>query len=164
MDLKGQLSNPGEKLETLVPQGSRANRESRSRVGKGSHGPAWDAESACDEEKGQHSNPPARQAQRRLRSSDVDRLVAAYLAGDLLCDIAARFGVNRTTVIGHVTRRGLTLRSNGWSDQELQTAAHMYATGQSLANVGQHFGIDPATVANRFRRAGLPIRARRGRT
>ena len=43
---------------------------------------------------------------------------------------------------------------DGWSDQELKTAADLYAAGESLATIGQHFGIDPATVANRFRRAG----------
>lgn len=87
------------------------------------------------------------------------------MAGEPIHDIATRHGIHRTTVIGHVTRRGLPRRSeNGWSDQELQSAADMYATGKSLAAVGALFGIDPATVANRFRRAGVPIRARRGWT
>lgn len=84
------------------------------------------------------------------------------MGGDLIRDIASRHGVHRTTVIGHVTRSGLPRRSrHGWSDQELQTAADLYATRQSLAAIGEHFGIDPATVAKRLRRAGMPIRERR---
>ncbi len=95
----------------------------------------------------------------------MDEILKAYLSGDLVQHIAARHGVHRTTVIGHVTSRGLPRRADrGWSDQQLQTAADLYATGQSLSTVGEHFGIDPGTVAKRFRRAGMPIRARRGWT
>ena len=118
---------------------------------------------------GRYSNPPSatsiRRVQRRLTSDDIDEILTAYMAGDLVHDIAVRHGVHRSTVMDHVTRRRLPRRSNhGWTDQELQTAADLYAAGQSLAAVGQHFGIDPTTVANRFQRAGLPIRARRGWT
>jgi len=115
------------------------------------------------EEKGQHSNPGAPQTQRRLKPDEIDGLLTAYLAGDLVRDIAARFGVNRTTVIGHVTRSGLPRRSDqGWSELELRAAAEFYANGHSLASVGLRFGVNASTVANRFRRAGLPIRPRRG--
>jgi len=95
----------------------------------------------------------------------VDRALAAYLASDLVADIAARFGVSRTTVLGHVTRGGLPRRSDrGWSVRDLEMAAALYDEGHSLAWVGRHFGVDPSTVSNRFRRAGLPVRPRRGST
>ena len=123
------------------------------------------SEPAAHEEKGQHSNPGSRQAQRRLKPAEIDDLVAAYLAGDLVRDIAARHGVNRTTVISHITRRDVPRRSEiGWTQSELRAAEAMYARGSSLATVGTHFGIDASTVANRFRRAGVPIRPRRGWT
>lgn len=169
MDLKGQLSNPREKLETLVPQGSRASQSDRTggprASRRGGEGPTEDAA----EEVGRYSNPPrpdtVRQLQRRLTTDEIDELLEAYVAGEPIRDIAARHGIHRTTVIGHVTRRGLPRRSDhSWSDQELQTAADLYAAGQSLATVGRDVGIDAATVANRFRRAGVPIRARRGWT
>lgn len=117
---------------------------------------------------GQHSNPspggPTRQAQRRLKPTEIDQLLTAYLAGDLVRDIAASFGVSRTTVMGHVTRRGLPRRSeNGWSEKDLRAAADHYAGGYSLAAVGSRFGVDATTVASRFRRAGLPVRPCRGR-
>ena len=90
-------------------------------------------------------------------------MLAAYGAGDRIVDIAKRFGVNRTTVLDHVGRRGLPRRSDaGWSDEELHAAADLYASGHSLAAVGRHFGVDASTVASRFRRAGLPVRQRRG--
>ena len=87
------------------------------------------------------------------------------MAGEPIRDIAARHSVHRTTVIGHVTRRGLPRRSDqGWSDRELRIAVDLYAGGHSLAAVGQYLDVDAATVANRFRRAGVPVRARRGWT
>ena len=105
----------------------------------------------------------ARQRQQRLKTSEIDQLVESYLAGDLIRDIAARFGVSRTTVIGQVNRRGLPRRSdNGWSGTELRAAVDLYADGHSLAVIGRRFGVDATTVANRFRRAGVPTRPRRG--
>ena len=89
------------------------------------------------------------------------QLLTAYTAGELVNDIAARFGVSRTTVIGHVTRRGLPRRSDGRSATDLRAAANLYADGHSLATVGQQFDVNPMTVANRFRQAGLPVRPRR---
>lgn len=167
VDLKGQLSNPREKLETLVPQGSRADRRSRARRPGASPKAGGGSDESINEELGQYSNPrsstSARRVLRRLSSEEIDELVAAYVDGDLLSDIAARHGVHRTTVIEHAARRGAPRRSDDrWSDDELQTAADLYAAGASLATVGQRFGVDPATVANRFRRAGLPVRKRRG--
>jgi len=167
VDLKGQLSNPPGKLETFAALGSRAPRDPRTSPAKAPaptiREPAGDAR----KEKGQHSNPSrsgsTRQVQRRLRPSEIDQLLAAYLAGDLVRDIAARFGLSRTTVIGHVTRRGLPHRAdNDWTPDELAAAASLYAAGHSLAEVGLRLGVNASTVANRFRNAGTPIRRRRG--
>jgi hypothetical protein len=83
--------------------------------------------------------------QRRLKPAEIVQLLAAHAAGDLVRDIAARFGVSRTTVLGHATRRALPRRSdNGWSHDELRTAANLYADGHSLAVVGQRFGVHAA--------------------
>lgn len=71
--------------------------------------------------------------------------------------------MNRTTVIGHVTRRGLThRRDHDWTPAELASARRLYAGGHSLAEVGRRFGVDKSTVANRFRREGVPVRQRPG--
>lgn len=167
MDLRGQLSNPRATLETLVPQGSRVDRRQRPRSSRALLGSPADPDSGAKEEVGRYSNPAIsgskRQNQRRLKPGEIDGLLAAYGAGDRVIDIAARFGVSRTTVIDHVTRRGLPRRSDlVWSEAELQAAATLYAEGESLAAVGRRFDIDASTVANRFRRAGLPVRPRRG--
>ena len=169
MDLKGQLSNPPEKLETLVAQGTQADRRRRARRSRVLLKGPIDSDSTSKQEVGRYSNPASsgsgRKSQRRLKPDKIDELLIAYRTGDLVRDIAVTFGVSRTTVIDHVTRAGLPLRSgDDWTAEELGTAASLYAAGHSLAAVGQHLGVDKSTVANRFQRAGLPVRRRRGWT
>lgn len=167
MGAEGQLSNPRGKLETLSSQGSRGDRRGRSGTPRAAEPAIRESDEGPNQEKRQLSNPSppgsTRQSQRRLKPTDIDHLLDAYTAGDLVNDIAARFGVSRTTVIGHVTRRGLPRRSDQrWSATELQVAATLYADGHSLAAVGARFDIHAETVRNRLRRSGVQIRTRRG--
>jgi len=79
--------------------------------------------------KGQLSSPShprsIRRSQRRLKPTEIDQLLAAYTTGELVNDTAARFGLSRTTVIGHVTRQGLPRRHDrcqslrGWPDSTI---------------------------------------------
>ena len=110
--------------------------------------------------KGRLSNPP----QRRLSPTDIDDLVDAYRAGASISQLAAGFGVHRTTVAAHLDRHGVPRHyaRTAWDDRALEEAAEMYAAGLSLADVAARFGVDAQTVANRLRRAGRPIRPRRG--
>ena len=94
----------------------------------------------------------------------MDELVAAYQTGDSVEELAEHFGVHRTTVIAHLGRRQVQLRSTftTWDHDALTAAVAYYASGASLATVAARFGVDPSTVANRFRRAGVVVRPRRG--
>jgi transposase len=165
VDLKGQLSNPHPKLETLAPQGSRPDQRRTKRPSDPPEATSSDPDEARREAKGRLSNPtspgPRRQIQRRLKPDEIDQLLIAYLAGDLVADIAARFGVSRTTVLGHVGRRGLPRRRDGWTNQQLRAAADLYAQGASLVAVGHRFGVDASTVRNRFRRTEVHLQPRR---
>lgn len=110
------------------------------------------------------AQPGPHRTQTRLRTVDVDDLVAAYGAGDSIEQLADRYDVHRTTVIAHLSRRQVQLRPTftPWDYDALTAAAAHYAEGASLATVAHRFDVDPSTVANRFRRAGIPIRPRRG--
>ncbi len=111
---------------------------------------------------GRLSNPP----QRLLSPADIDDLVNAYRAGATISQLAAEFGIHRTTVTGHLDRHGVPRRSEqtAWDDDILREAAELYATGLSLADLAHQFGVDAQTVANRFRRAGVAVRPRAGWT
>jgi transposase-like protein len=108
----------------------------------------------------QLSNP----VQRRLSNADVDDLVRAYRAGSSIDSLAARLGVNRTTIISHLDRRGIERRRSvrKMTDRSVRQAAKSYAAGESLVQVASQFGVDARTLAREFRRAGVPIRPRRG--
>jgi len=124
--------------------------------------PSDDHSEGPREEKGRLSNPP----QRRLSPPDIDDLIAAYQAGATISQLAADYGVHRTTVAEHLDRHGVPRHHErtAWDADILNEAAELYATGLSLAGVAHQFGIDAQTVANRFRRAGVAVRPRRGWT
>ena len=160
MDLKGRLSNPLKIPETPETQGSERLGGSPGGVETTRIRPYDDRAEEPREEKGRLSNPP----QRRLSPASIDGLVEAYRAGATINELAVEFGIHRTTVAGHLDRKGVPRRSEAtvWDDCALREAAELYATGLSLADVANRFGIDAQTVANRFRRAGVTVRPRRG--
>ena len=84
-------------------------------------------------------------AQKRLRSAEVDELVAAYRAGDNVEVLAERFGVHRTTAMAHLRRRQVELRAafTAWDHDALSAAAVLYASGESLAAVAAGSALMP---------------------
>ena len=82
---------------------------------------------------------PLRQLSRRLQPREVDELVAAYLADDIVNDLAQQFAVHRTTVMAHLARREAKRAETStamWDDDRLVAAAWLYTSGASLAQVG----------------------------
>ena len=184
MDLEGQLSNPAKPLRSVAPQGLWATLAARQYTRRTQKRPRKRRDTRPSNELGHYSNPaPAptseqrsgrddatapsattHRTQRQLRGVDVDALVDHYQAGDTIRQLADRFGINRTTVIAHLDRRGVQRRAiaKQWDHEALASAARTYQSGSSLADIAAQFGLDPSTVANRFRRAGVAIRPRRG--
>jgi transposase-like protein len=145
-----------------VTQGSERNEGSSEDVEAARIRPSDDRSEGTREEEGRRSNPP----QRRLSPTDIDDLIKAYQGGATISQLAADFGVHRTTVTGHLDRHGVARHSEqtAWDDEILTQAAGRYATGMSLADVAHRFGVDEQTVANRLRRAVVAVRTRRGWT
>lgn len=160
VDLWGRLSNPRHILETLAEQGSQTPRrplkpvdDQRNRASTGSSGEVRHQE-------GRLSNP----VQRRLTEHDVDELVSAYIDGSSIDALAARNGINRTTIISHLDRRGIERRKvvRKMTDRSVLDAANRYESGDSLTVVAAAFGVDARTLAREFERAGIRTRPRRG--
>ena len=160
MDLKGRLSNPLDIAQIPVAQGPERVADPSEGLETAHIRTSDDHSEGPREEKGRLSNP----SQRRLSPTDIDDLVEAYQAGATISQLAVEFGIHRTTVAGHLDRKGVPRRSEAtvWDDNALREAAELYATGLSLADVANRFGIDAQTVANRFRRTGVAVRPRRG--
>jgi AraC-like DNA-binding protein len=160
VDLAGRLSNPRPIVETLAGQGSQAGRRLR-RASPTPRNRASEGESgALPEEEGRLSNP----VQRRLSEHDVDDLVRNYESGSSIDVLAARLGVNRTTIMGHLERRGVTRRKvvRKMTDRLVRQAAKRYETGESIKVVAAQIGVDGRTLAREFERAGVATRPRNG--
>ena len=172
VDARGQLSNPCKAIETLAVLESNevSGRGGGLRLGskRSPRGP----ESAVKKQEDSISNPAPeqevagspRQRQRHLSPAQASDLVAAYQAGMKIRELAARFNVNRTTVLAHVERARVPRHSDHgkWDDTMLAEAASLYEQAHSLAAIGQRFGVHAKTVASRLRQAGVQRRPRRG--
>jgi len=112
------------------------------------------------DQEGRLSNP----VQRRLSEATVDGLVSAYVEGSSIDSLVERLGVNRTTIINHLERRGIERRKSvrKMTDRSVRQAARRYEVGESLKVVAAQFGVDARTLAREFDRASVPTRPRRG--
>ncbi len=107
--------------------------------------------------------PPPTQTQRRLGGAEQEELVARYQAGDLMTELAERYGIHRRTVSAILKRHGVPTRATGLSPEQIQHAVLLYAQGQSLAKIGRALGVDAGTVHGRLREQGVPMRDTHGR-
>ena len=98
-----------------------------------------------------------------MGSDEADQLVTDYQAGTKVKDLAARYGINRNTVIGHINRAGVRRHYPALQGAELEVARHLYESGQSASVVAGHFGIDTSTVWRTLHRAGVKMRDSQGR-
>lgn len=74
-----------------------------------------------------------RQSQVRLTSEAVDDLVEAYQSGTPCADLAARFGINESTVFAHLKRRKVERRPyRKLRGEPLELAVSLYRSGSSL--------------------------------
>jgi len=92
----------------------------------------------------------AKQVQRRLRTAEVEELVANYQAG-------------RNTIMGHVNRAGVRRHNPALLPEEITEATQLYRSGRSLAAVGGHFGVNASTVRTALLRVGVAMRGCQGR-
>jgi hypothetical protein len=105
----------------------------------------------------------AKQVQRRLRTAEVEELVANYQAGGKVNDLAAHYQVNRNTIMGHVNRAGVRRHNPALLPEEITEATQLYRSGRSLAAVGGHFGVNASTVRTALLRVGVAMRGCQGR-
>ncbi len=103
-----------------------------------------------------------KQKQRRLRGAEIDKLVAGYLVGATVYELAEQFGVHRSTVSELLERRGVTRRFGPLSPAQVAMATSLYGEGLSLATVGQQLGCHATTVRDALAKVGVEIRPRNG--
>jgi hypothetical protein len=105
----------------------------------------------------------ARQSQRRLRRPEIDELVAGYLPGSTVYELADGFSIHRHTVSEILERRGVARRYKKLSPEQVDLACALYRGGLSLTKVGVQLERRAETVRQALLKAGIEMRARNGR-
>jgi DNA-directed RNA polymerase specialized sigma24 family protein len=105
-----------------------------------------------------------RQAQRRLQEAEAKELVAGYVAGSTVYELADQFGVHRHTVSEILERHGVARRHQRLSPEQLDLVCTLYESGLSLTKVGNRLGRPAETVRQALIKAGVEIRPRNGWT
>jgi transposase-like protein len=104
-----------------------------------------------------------RQRQHRLRPQELEQLTSDYRSGVAVNDLAARYDIDRHTVIEHMRRQGVPRRYPRLGEDEVREAIRIYQSGASLAATGHRLGVDPGTVSRALQKAGMSLRDCHGR-
>jgi len=74
-------------------------------------------------------------------------------------ELAAEFGIHRTTVRATLDRHGVKPRNHTISEAQINLAAQLYGSGLSLARVGERLGFNAQTIATHLKRLGVTMRS-----
>ena len=100
-----------------------------------------------------------RQKQVRLREQQIDQLVERYQAGASCRSLAREFGVNESTVFGHLKRRGVPRRAfRKLHGELLEQAVKLYTNGASLSTTAKVIGLSKDATRAGLVNSGIKIR------
>jgi DNA-directed RNA polymerase specialized sigma24 family protein len=105
--------------------------------------------------------PPVRQrqVQRRLTAEQAQQLATEYEAGASIQELAARWGIHRTTVAAQLRQTGVQLRSRGVPADRRAEVVRLYNHGWSCQRLAERYGCNATTVWKVLQRAGVRLRA-----
>lgn len=108
--------------------------------------------------------PPrvVRQRQHRLTAAEQVTVARQYQAGAEMRELAAVFGVHRTSISHCLRELGIPLRGQGLRTEDVPEAARLYEAGWSLAQLGEKYGCAHTTIRLRLMEYGVRMRPRRG--
>ena len=147
------FSNPRRPLKSLI-----------SRVLKGSRRPQTrSADAGRIDQRGPVTGNSV-QSQTRLSASNRAEVLAGYVSGVPVRELADRFGIHRATVWAIARSAGVDVRRPELSDKVRARAARLYAGGMTLADVAKKLRISNEAVRSAVIARGGTIRpaGRRG--
>ncbi len=89
----------------------------------------------------------------------MDELIAAYLDGERIEDLASQYGVHRSTVMAKLRRAGVP-RYSGWTEEITKEARDLYEAGLTITEISERMGRARTTIGNHLRAAGVEMRPR----
>ena len=99
----------------------------------------------------------------RLTEAMLDEAERRYRAGEILRLIAGDLGVSRQRLAERLRERGVRLRGEQPSPEQVLEMCRRYEQGESLARVGAKTGFNASTVRTNLLRAGVALRDPHGR-
>lgn len=99
----------------------------------------------------------------RLTVEMLDEAEHRYRNGETLRQVAHALGVSRPRLSDRLRKRGVVIRRQSPSPEQVLEMARRYEQGESLARVGARVGFDAGTVRTHLRSAGVAIRDAHGR-
>jgi plasmid maintenance system antidote protein VapI len=88
-----------------------------------------------------------------LTPSEVAKLVEDYHRGASVAHLAEVYGIHRSTVSAHLTRRDVTRRTPGLDADESAEATRLHEQGLSLRAIARAMGVARRHVTQAVRRA-----------
>jgi hypothetical protein len=95
-----------------------------------------------------------------LSATQIDELVTLYGQGMTLARLGARFGIHHRTVVAHLVRQSVPMRSRGLAECHLPEAMALYRSGMTLMEVGRRFGVSQQAIRRSVAAHGVDIRPR----
>ncbi|WP_171004145.1 hypothetical protein [Kocuria sp. 2SI] len=99
----------------------------------------------------------------RLTEAMLDDVQRRYEAGTTLWLIADDLGVSRQRLAARLRERGIKIRGEGPTPDQILEMVRRYDQGESLMRVGARVGFNGGTVRAHLRRAGVALRDTHGR-
>jgi hypothetical protein len=112
--------------------------------------PVRNAQNNCKAE------PPFHQAQKRLDPEQAAELVAGFVDDEEIKDLAAQYGINRTTVLAHLKRQ----RRSELMPADIEKVIELYAVGWTIETIGPELRVGASTIRRALLKAGVEIRRR----
>lgn len=106
---------------------------------------------------------PAREDRASLRGKELERAVAAYVAGASVRAITRDFGVGIEAARAALRRRGVLRydrRPRVWTETELEEIGRRYDTGETLRQIAGRLHGDAHAISRAIRSTGRTIRKR----
>lgn len=108
-------------------------------------------------------NSPSVRSRTRVRDDVLVAAAARYLAGATLREVAADLGVSRPHLASLLRARGVRLRRQSPSVDEVAEMKRRYVAGDSLERVGIQLGFSAGTVRAWLLAEGVTMRDVHGR-
>ncbi|GAB3474063.1 terminase gpP N-terminus-related DNA-binding protein [Amycolatopsis cihanbeyliensis] len=95
---------------------------------------------------------------RHLDDAHIQQLIAGYLSGSTVYELAEQFKIGRNTVCRILRRHHVPMRRRGLTPEQVTEAVQLYHQGWTPPRIGQRMGVDAVTIRRRLREHGLTIR------